>query len=264
MPQFSAKDVQALRQAMGVGMMDAKKALETNEGDLEAAKKWLREQGIAKAETRSDRANEQGAVAVRVDGDVGAIVQLRCETDFVAKSRAFTDLLDELVGLVVARGEAAVAERKDAIDDLRISLKENIEVGQVVRFEAAEGNVLDDYLHKQTDRGVNAVLVELAGGSRELAHEVAVHIAFARPPYVRREDVPADDVAAERATLEAITKAEGKPEAALGKIVEGRLTAWFKERVLLEQPYVRDDKRTVREVLGDATVVRFAQVLIGS
>lgn len=264
MPEFSAKDVQALRQATGVGMMDAKKALQENGGDMDAAKKWLREKGIVKAESRSGRANEQGAVAVSVDGNVGAIVQLRCETDFVAKSDGFTSLLDELVQLVAAKGESAVAERKDAIDDLRITLKENIEVGQVVRFEAAADNVLDSYLHIQSDRGVNAVLVELAGGTRDLAHDVAVHIAFARPPYVRREDVPADEVAAERSTLETITRAEGKPEAALEKIVEGRLTGWFRDRVLLEQAYVRDEKRTVAQLLGDATVVRFAQVVVGS
>jgi elongation factor Ts len=264
MPDFSAKDVQTLRQATGVGMMDAKKALQENGGDFEAAKRWLREHGIIKAEARSGRANEQGAVGVSVDGNVGAIVQLRSETDFVAKSEAFLNLLDELVHLAVAKGESAVDERKDAIDDLRISLKENIEVGRVVRFEAADGNVLDSYLHIQSDRGVNAVLVELANGSRDVAHEVAINIAFHRPPYVSRDDVPAEDVAAERETLETITRAEGKPESAIEKIVEGRLTGWFRERVLLEQPYVRDEKRTVAQLLGDATVVRFAQVVIGS
>jgi elongation factor Ts len=264
MPEFSAKDVQALRQATGVGMMDAKKALEENGGDPEAAKRWLRETGKIKAEARASRANEQGAVAVSVEGNVGAIVQLRCETDFVAKSDGFTSLLDELVQLVVAKGEGAVDERKDAIDDLRLSLKENIEVGAVVRFEAAPGNVLDSYLHLQSDRGVNAVLVELAEGSRELAHDVAVHIAFERPPYVRREDVPAEDVAAERATLETITRAEGKPEAAMARIVEGRLNGWFRQRALLEQPFVRNEKHTVAQLLGGATVVRFAQVVVGS
>jgi elongation factor Ts len=110
---------------------------------------------------------------------------------------------------------------------------------------------------------VNGVLVELAGGTPELAHDVAVQIAFTRPAYLHRDDVPEVEVAEERATLEAMTRAEGKPEAALGKIVDGRLTGWFKERVLLEQNYVKDEKTTIADLLGDAKVVRFAQVAIG-
>jgi elongation factor Ts len=146
---------------------------------------------------------------------------------------------------------------------LRISKRENIDLGKVVRFEAAEGAVLDSYLHLQDGRGVNAVLVEIAGGDRELAHQIAVHIAFAKPPYLTRDEVPADEVERERANLEGITKAEGKPDQAVPKIVEGRLNAWFKDQVLLEQPYVKDDKKTISELLGGATLVRFAQVFIG-
>jgi len=104
----------------------------------------------------------------------------------------------------------------------------------------------------------------LEGGTEALAHEIAVHIAFTKPPYLAREDVPAEDVAAERSTLETISRNEGKPEAALEKIVEGRLNGWFKERVLLEQPYVRDEKHSIVQLLGGATIVAFAQVLIGS
>jgi elongation factor Ts len=131
---------------------------------------------------------------------------------------------------------------------------------------AESGNVLDTYLHVQNDRGVNGVLVEVAGGTPALAHDIAVHIAFGRPGYLHREDVPADDVAAERAALEAQTRNEGKPEQALPKIVEGRLDGWYKRvpgGVLLEQPYARDDKMTVAQVLGGATVVRFAQAVVG-
>ena len=124
--------------------------------------------------------------------------------------------------------------------------------------------VLDSYLHVQNGRGVNGVLVELEGGSIELAHDIAVHIAFARPEYLSREDVPADVVAAERETMLAIARNEGKPEAQLDKIVEGRLNGWFKERVLLEQPFARDDKQTIAQVLGGAAVRRFAQVVVGS
>lgn len=264
MADFTAKDVQALRQSTGAGMMDAKKALTENGGDPEAAAKWLREKGLAKAAGRSDRDNSQGTVAVAQQGNVAAIVELKCETDFVAKSDQFTALVQELADLVVAEGEAAKGARDEAIDDLKITLKENIELGQVVRVEAPEGHVLDSYVHRQDGRGVNGVIVELDGGSPEVAHDIAVHIAFTKPAALRREDVPEAEVAEERATLESITRAEGKPEAALEKIVEGRLTGWFKERVLLEQGFVKDEKTTIKALLGEADIVRFAQVVVGA
>jgi elongation factor Ts len=244
-------------------MMDAKKALEENGGDMEAAAQWLREKGMAKVAKLAERENSQGSVAVVVDGNVGAMVELKCETDFSAKSDDFVSLTQDLADAVMARGTEAVAELDERLDALRISKRENIDLGKVVRFEAAEGAVLDSYLHLQDGRGVNAVLVEIAGGDRELAHQIAVHIAFAKPPYLTRDEVPADEVERERANLEGITKAEGKPDQAVPKIVEGRLNAWFKDQVLLEQPYVKDDKKTISELLGGATLVRFAQVFIG-
>lgn len=264
MADFTAKDVQALRQSTGAGMMDAKKALTENGGDPEAAAKWLREKGLAKAAGRTDRDNSQGTVAVAQAGNVAAIVEVKCETDFVAKSDQFTSLVQEIATLVVAQGEGAAAQKADAIDDLKVTLKENIELGQVVRVEAADGHVIDSYVHRQDGRGVNGVIVELTGGSPEVAHDVAVHVAFTKPSAIRREDVPEAEVAEERATLETITRAEGKPEAALEKIVEGRLTGWFKERVLLEQGFVKDEKTTIKALLGDADVVKVAQVVVGS
>ena len=134
---FTAKDVQALRQATGAGMMDAKKALEANDGDIEAAKQWLREQGLAASAKRDDRENTQGVVALVVDGQVGAIVELKCETDFVAGSEHFKLEAQELAQLVAAKGADAVADRQDRLDDLKITLKEKIELGRVVRLEAA-------------------------------------------------------------------------------------------------------------------------------
>jgi elongation factor Ts len=244
-------------------MMDAKRALTENAGDMDAAAQWLREKGMAKVAKLADRENTQGSVAAVVDGSGGAIVELKSETDFSAKSDDFTSLTQDLADAVLARGEDAVGELAEPLDALRIAKKENIELGRVVRFEAAEGNVLDSYLHLQDGRGVNAVLVEIAGGDRELAHQIAVHIAFSKPPYLTRDEVPADEVERERANLEGITLAEGKPEQAVPKIVEGRLNAWFKDQVLLEQPYVKDDKQTISQLLGDATLVRFAQVYIG-
>jgi elongation factor Ts len=260
---FTAKDVQALRQATGAGMMDAKKALEANDGDMEASKQWLREKGLAASAKRDDRENTQGLVALVIKGNVGAIVKLKSETDFVAASDLFKGEAQALAELVAAKGEAAVAERASILDDLKITLKEKIELGEVVRIEAAAGNVLDSYLHIQGGRGVNAVLVEMAGATQELAHDIAVHIGFARPKYLARTDVPADVVEKERATLETLSRNEGKPEAALPKIVEGRLNGFFKDVALLEQPYAKDDKQSVTQVIGKATIVRYAQVEIG-
>jgi elongation factor Ts len=268
MAEISAKEVKALRDATGAGILDAKKALVETDGDQVGAARLLRERGIVKADQRSDRDAAQGAIAaayVPATG-VAALVQLRSETDFVAKSPPFVQLATELVAVVAEQGEDAVNSRKDAIEDLKVTLKENVQLGRVVRFEAGNGNVLETYLHMQSGRGVNGVLVEIANGDAELAHDVAVHIAFGKPTYLSREEVPAEEVAAERATLEAQTRNEGKPEQAIAKIVEGKVQGWFKRvpgGVLLEQPYAKDEKQTVAQILGSATIVRFAQVLIG-
>ncbi len=263
MANFTAKDVQRLRQDTGAGMMDAKHALEESDGEMEAAGQWLREHGLSQIAKREDREAGQGAVAVVKDNDVAALVELRCETDFVAKSAEFVAVADDLAALVAAKGEDAIAERKDEIERLATTLKENISVGRVFRLEAKDGEVVDTYLHQQSGRGVNAVAVVVKGGSPELAHEVALTAAFSRPTYVRREEVPESEVEAERQTLEALSRNEGKPEAALPKIVEGRLNGWFKERVLLDQPSAHDDKQTVAAMLGSADIVAFAQVVIG-
>jgi elongation factor Ts len=260
---IAAKDVQALRRATGAGMMDSKRALEENDGDMDAAKQWLREKGLAGAAKRSDREATQGAVAIADSGRTSSIVELRCETDFVAMSESFVSLDKELAQAVADKGESAAEERAESIDELKTTLKENISVGRVVRFELGDDSTLGTYLHIQSGRGVNAVLVEIRGGTDELAHDVAVHIAFARPTYLRRDEVPADEVAAERATVEAISRNEGKPEAALPKVVEGRMNGWFKERCLLEQPYAKDEKRTIADLIGSAEIVRFAQVVVG-
>ena len=268
MAEFTAKDVQALRNASGAGMMDAKRALTEADGDTEGAMKWLRERGLGKAAERAGREAQEGAVAVSYDKEANAIalVQLRSETDFGAKSPDFVNLVNELAALVASEGEDAVQQRKAAIEDLNIVIKENVQLGEVIRFEAAPGNLLDSYLHVQNDRGVNGVIVELAGGNQQLAHDVAVHIAFGKPKYLRREDVPADEVEAERATLDAETRRDGKPEAQVPKIVDGKLGGWFKRvpgGVLLEQPFAKDDSKTVAQTLGDARIVRYAQVVIG-
>jgi elongation factor Ts len=266
MAEFSAQDVKALRDATGAGMMDAKRAMTESNGDFDDAVRWLRERGLGKAAERAGRENVEGAVAVAKDGDVAALVELKSETDFVAKSPQFVALVDELVAAVVAEGEGAVDDLKEAIDDLKITLRENIEVGKVVRFQAAPGNLLDTYLHIQNGRGVNGIVVELEGGSPELAHDIAVHVAFGKPGVLSRDEVPDAEIEAERASLEAQTRNEGKPEPAIPKIVEGKLNGWYKRvpgGVLLEQPYAKDDKVSVAQILGGARIVRFAQAAVG-
>jgi elongation factor Ts len=261
---FTAKDVQALRQATGAGMLDAKKALDESDGDMDAASQYLRVNGLAGAAKREDREATQGAVTAVRSGDAAAVAELRCETDFVAKADEFVALTDELATLVAAKGEEAASELNDEIDRLRTTLKENISVGRVKRLVAAPGQVVDTYLHQQAGRGVNAVAVVLDGGSEELAHEIAVHIAFTKPSYLGRDEVPEADVTAERATVAEISRKEGKPEAAMEKIIDGRMNGWFKERVLMDQSYVKDEKQTIAGMLGTARIVAFAQVVIGA
>jgi len=260
---FTARDVQALRQATGAGMLDSKNALTETAGDMDAAKQLLREKGLAATAKRDERESSQGVIALHLDGRVGALVELRCETDFVAGSEQFKQEADALAALVATKGTDAVVDRSNELEDLRITLKENIALGEVARLEADAANTIGSYLHVQGGRGVNGVLVELANGTPELAHDVAVHIAFARPTYLHRDEVPADVVDRERATLEAITRNEGKPDRAIPKIVEGRLTGFFKNVVLLDQPYAKDDKQSVMQFIGGAEVVRFEQAEIG-
>ncbi|HUS61137.1 MAG TPA: translation elongation factor Ts, partial [Acidimicrobiales bacterium] len=233
-------------------------------GDSEAAMKLLQEKGLAAMAKRSDRDNNQGAVAISRNGNVAAMVELKCETDFVAKSPDFVNLANDLAALVVESGEDALTERKTEIDAIGVTLKENIALGRVVRFEAT--GVLDTYLHVQSDRGVNGVLVELDGGDAELAHDVALTIAFNKPSFLTRDEVPPEVVTEQREIAEAKARNEGKPEAALPKIIEGMITGFFKQQpggVLLDQPFAKDDKKSVEAALGGAKIVRFAQVVVG-
>jgi elongation factor Ts len=260
---ITAKDIQNLRNIAGVGMMEAKKALEKCDGNMDEAMKYLRENGLAKMAERTDRENAQGSVAVGRAGNVAAIVLVKCETDFVAKSPEFKALVQGIADSVAAKGETAVADHQATLEQLIISLKENIEVGKIVRFEAAPGSVLDTYLHVQSERGVNATMVEIANSTDEAAHEVVLHIAFARPKYLNIADVPADVITAERETQEQITRNEGKPEAAIAKIVEGRMGGFFKSICLNEQEWAKDNKQTIKQMVGAGSITRFAQLEIG-
>ena len=260
---FTAKDVKALRDATGAGMMDAKKALTETDGDMEAATQLLREKGLAKAAQRSDRENDEGTVAIAVDGNTAAVVQIKTETDFSAKNDAVTSLAQTLADAVLAGGPSAVDAHTSAIEDLKVTIKENIELGAVEQIQAADGNLLDTYLHAQDGRGVNAVVVEGSGVSQDDLHQVALHVAFAKPTYLTSDEIPADEVEKQRESLLEITKAEGKPEQSWDKIVTGRLNAWKGERALLEQG-LHGDKTAVKDSLGGGSIARFVQVVIGS
>jgi elongation factor Ts len=262
MAEIAAKDVKALRDATGAGMMDAKRALVDSGGDADAAAQLLRERGLAKAATRTDRDNVEGVVGIAANGSRAALVHIKCETDFSAKSDTFIALVADIADAVLANGEDAVAGFTGALEDLQLSVKENIEIGRVALIEAADGNALDTYLHVQDGRGVNGVVVEGSGVEAEALHQVALHVAFAKPTVLSRDEIPADLVAQERASLLEITKAEGKPEKAWEKIVEGRLSGWYRESVLLEQG-LHGDKTPVKDSLGGGNIVRFVQVFLG-
>jgi elongation factor Ts len=260
-------------------MLDVKKALEENDGDPEAAKDWLRTKGLAGAASRAGRAAQQGAVDVLVDDGTGAVVELTCETDFVAKGEEFRDLVAALTELVAERGDDDLESQPygdgtvgDAIKQLGAKVGENVALGRVARFKTSDG-IVDGYKHIQNDRGTIGVLVELGGiepsdpRAREIAHDVALHVASAAPRHVTRDDVPPEVVDKERGLLEELTRNEGKPEQAVPKIVEGRLNAFFRDNALVEQPYIRDPKTTMGELLAelgpDAEVRRFVRVKVG-
>jgi elongation factor Ts len=284
MADISAKDVAALRKSTGAGMMDCKKALEENSGDIEAAKNWLREKGIAGAAKRSGRDADQGAVEVLLDGNVGVIVELNCETDFVAKGDVFKDAVAKLARLVAAEGADDLASKSidgESVDDfvkgMSGKLGEKIELGRVVRFETSDG-LLDVYKHIQNERGTIGVLVEMGGvdqssaQAKEVAHDIALHIAnrSTAPRYISRDEFPADAVAREREIFEKQTAEEGKPEQAWPKIIEGKMTGFYKGEggALLEQAFVKDNKVSIKALIetlgGGAEVRRFARVEIGA
>ncbi len=262
MAEIAAKQVKQLRDQTGAGMMDAKKALIEADGDFATAAEMLKRKGLAKAAERANREASQGAIALSTNGNTAAMVQLNAETDFSAKSEDFVTVCQAIADAVLAEGTAAAERFTDEIDNLRITKKENIELGRAIRLEAAQGNILDTYLHRQDGRGVIGVIVEGSEISVEALHQVSLHVAFARPTHLRREDVPADLVEKERALALERTQEEGKPEQAWGKIVEGRLTGWFKETVLLEQG-LHGDKKTVAQSIGQGELVRFELLAIG-
>ena len=269
---ITATDVKKLRDATGAGMMDAKKALTEADGDFDKAIEVLRISGAAKA---AKRGAERQASAGLVANYGSAIVELNSETDFVAKNERFIELAEQLAELADQTRPADAEEFAgtslpsgktvaEAVSELAVVIGEKIELGRVASFE---GNVTS-YMHRRASDLPPAVgvLVEFEGDSAEVARATAMQIAAMRPRYLTRDDVPADVVAKEREIAEATAREEGKPEQALPKIVEGRLNGFFKDVVLLDQPSVQDNKKTVQAILDEAgvTITRFAHIEIGA
>jgi elongation factor Ts len=276
MANFTAADVKRLREQTGAGMMDCKNALNEADGDLETAVELLRLKGAKDVNKRATRTAANGLVAAELDGtQAGVLVELNCETDFVAKTDLFQQVAAEIAS---AANKARVSDRltllstearpgttvEQLIDEAGASLKEKLELGRFARFE---GGYVASYLHR-SDAALPptlGVLVQLDKDSADVAKDLAQQVAAMRPLYVVRDDVPADMVEKERRIAEQITRDEGKPEQAIPKIVEGRLNAFFKDVVLTEQAFVKDQKTTIKQVLAQngVTVTGFARFQVG-
>jgi elongation factor Ts len=273
--EYSAADVKRLREQTGAGMLDCRNAL-VEAPDYEAAVELLRVKGAKDVTKRAQRTAAQGLVTAALEGNSkGVLLELNCETDFVAKTELFqqvaadiakaalaSDAADRLavLGLEARPGQTT----QQLIEEAGASLKEKVEVGRFARFE---GGYIASYLHKSDPAlpPTLGVLVQLESGAADVAQDIAHQVAAMRPRYVTREEVPADVIEQERRIAEQMTREEGKPEAAIGKIVEGRVNAFLKDIVLVEQASVRDQKKPVSKLLAEhgARVQAFARFQIG-
>jgi len=274
MANYTTTDIKTLRERTGAGMMDVKKALDEAEGDQVKAEEILRVKGQKGVAKREGRNASNGLVAIHVDGGVGTLVEVNCETDFVAKGEKFQQVAGTVLDQAVAIGaadaqtllESDVEGRsvKALLDEANATIGEKIEVRRVARVE---GGAVASYLHRTSPDLPPQVGVLLATNAEaDVARDVAMHIAAMQPRFVSRDDVPADVVDNERRLADETARNEGKPEAALPRIGEGRLQGFFKDVVLVEQPYAKDTKRTVGAVLSDAGVkpVAFVRYRVGA
>ncbi|WP_114906147.1 translation elongation factor Ts [Ornithinimicrobium murale] len=274
MANYTAADIKALREATGAGMMDVKKALDEAEGDATKATDILRVKGLKGVTKREGRSASNGLVAAHVDGNVGTLVEINCETDFVAKGEKFGELADRVLAHTVAIG-AADAETllssdldgqtvKEVLDEANATIGEKIEIRRVARLE---GDQVVSYLHK-TSPDLPAqigVLVTTTGGDEQTARDIAMHVAAFSPTVLTRDDVDAETVANERRIAEETAREEGKPEQALPKIIEGRVNGYFKENVLVDQAFAKDPKKSVAQVAQEAgaEITSFARFKVG-
>jgi elongation factor Ts len=274
MANYTAADIKSLRESTGAGMMDVKKALDEADGDLGRATEILRVKGLKGVTKREGRSASNGLVRAHVDAGVGTLVEINCETDFVAKNPRFGELADKVLAQAVAveapDAEALLASEldgqsvKEVLDEANASIGEKIEVRRVARVT---GDQVVSYLHK-TNPDLPpqiGVLVATTGGDEQVARDIAMHVAAFAPSVLTREDIDATTVENERRIAEETAREEGKPEQALPKIVEGRVNGFFKENVLLDQAFAKEPKKTVKQVAQEAgaEVTGFARFKVG-
>jgi elongation factor Ts len=259
---YTAEDVKKLREATAAGMLDCKKALDEAAGDFQKAVEIIRVKGLKGVTKREGRTALNGLVLAKAEGNLGVMLELNCETDFVAKGDRFqelaNELLDHLLSSKITDLTSFLASKmgngktvQETIDEGNATLGEKIELR---RIAVLQGSPVALYLHR-TNPDLPpqiGVLVQLATDALEAGKDVAQHIAAFAPQFVRREDIPADHIENERRIAEETARAEGKPEAALSKVIEGRITGFVKEVSLLEQSFAKDAKKTVQQILDEA------------
>jgi elongation factor Ts len=275
MANYTAADIKALRESTGAGMMDVKRALDEAEGDHDKATEILRVKGLKGVSKREGRSATNGLVAAQAGNGVGTLVEINCETDFVAKGERFIALAGQVLAQAVTVGASSADELlasdlggktvQEILDEVNATIGEKIEVRRVARLEASH---VVSYLHK-TSPDLPAqigVLVATEGGDEVSAREIAMHVAAFSPSVLSRDEIDAETVANERRIAEATATEEGKPQAAMPRIIEGRVNGFFKENVLLEQAFAKDAKKTVAKVLEESgmTAKAFVRFRVGS
>jgi len=271
--EIKAAQVKELRDRTGVGMMDAKKALVSTDGDMEKAIDVLREKGVAKAAKKADRVSAEGLTYIHVEGNTAAVVEVNSETDYVAKNEQFQTLVKDIAEAVAKNKPASVEEAQDlelsngekvsdAITSAITTIGENINLRRFEIVEKEESETFGAYEHMG---GSISVLTLIEGGDEEVARNVAMHVAALNPEYLRRDDVPQETRDHELNILSEQAKNEGKPEHIVEKMVEGRLNKWLGEISLVDQPYVKDGDKTVQEYLEDnnASIKSFTRLEVG-
>ena len=273
---FTAKDVMALREKTGAGVMDCKKALTDADGDMTKAAELLRERGIAKADKKASRIAAEGIVACYVEGNVGVLIEINCESDFVAKNPRFTEIANEIAKVVAAKNPADVetlltceiegaANVEEYLKSQIAVIGEKIAVRRFTRYETA--GFVESYIHLGGKLGV---MLDMAGvadeATKAVAHEVTLQIAFTKPSYLTEEEVPTEVLEKEKEVLKQQAMNEGKPEAIAEKMVMGRIKKFYEENCLLKQAFIKDDKQTIADILkaaGNAQINRFTFYVMG-
>ena len=266
MAEFTAKDVMALRERTGAGMMDCKKALQDADGDMEKAGDLLRERGIAKAAKRATKVAAEGVVYALVEGKKGVLVEVNCESDFVAKGDKFKGLVNDIAKQILAVApkdvDALLASKMNGntvesyVQEATAVIGEKISVRRFTMYTT--NGFVETYIHMG---GTMGVMLDFDGAdsaeNKETAHNVALHTAFAKPAYLSADEVSAETIEKEKAILTQEVLNEGKPQAIAEKIVMGKIKKYYEENCLLDQKYVRDDKMTIAQLLGKLKINRF-------